>query len=80
MKDTYRKIKAGNFSFPDSVSLSSSFKQLVTCCLQKEPHKRPTSVELKKFDFFVGVSLSRQPSTTFRAQTSVSATKEDRDL
>lgn len=35
---------------------------------------------MKTFDFFVGVNLSRQPSVSFKAQTSLSITKDEKDL
>lgn len=57
---------------------SNSFKQMVIISLEKEPHKRPASSELKRFEFFIGVSLSRQPSISFRAQSSFSIAKEEK--
>jgi polo-like kinase 1 len=41
IKETYKKIKAGLYSFPDSLTISNSLKQVVIACLSKEPHKRP---------------------------------------
>lgn len=35
VKETYRKIKAGSFTFPDTLNLSANFKQVVNSCLQK---------------------------------------------
>ena len=80
VKDTYKKIKECTFSFPDHVNTSSQFKYLVSSILQKDPHKRPTVKELKGFDFFTEVNLSRQPSISFTTQRSMSATKDERDL
>jgi polo-like kinase 1 len=79
VKDTYKKIKESSFTFPEHISTSAHLKHLVSSILQKEPHKRPTIKELKSFDFFTEVNLSRQPSISFTAQR-MSANKEDRDL
>ena len=35
VKDTYKKIKAGSFTYPDSLNLSNNFKQVINACLQK---------------------------------------------
>lgn len=78
VKDTYKKIKECTFTFPDNVNSSSQLKYLVSSILQKDIHKRPTIRELKGFDFFTEVSLSRQPSISFTTQRSVSATKDER--
>ena len=64
------------FSFPENVTTSHCFQQMIQSTLQKEPYRRPTSEELKKFEFFVGVSLTRQPSVSFR--TSVSVAKDEK--
>lgn len=80
VKDTYKKIKECSFTFPEHVSTSAHFKHLVSSILQKDPHKRPTIRELKGFDFFSEVNLTRQPSISFNGQRSMSANKEDRDL
>lgn len=80
VKDTYKKIKECTFSFPEHIQTSSQLKYLVSTILQKEPHKRPTIQELKNFDFFAEVNLSRQPSISFTTQRSMSAAKDDREL
>lgn len=77
VKDTYKKIKEVSYTFPDHVSASANLKHLVSSILQKDPHKRPTIKELKGFDFFTEVSLTRQPSISFIAQRSMSANKDD---
>ena len=78
VKETYKKIKSGIFSFPENPSVSPNIKNVILSALQKEPHKRPTSKELQTFDFFVGVNLTRQPSVSFRTQASVSVAKDEK--
>jgi polo-like kinase 1 len=41
-RETYKKIKAGFFYFPESLTISPNLKQLILNILQKDPHKRPT--------------------------------------
>lgn len=42
VKETYKKIKSGVFSFPDTLSVSQSLKDLILGTLQRDPVKRPT--------------------------------------
>lgn len=42
VKETYKKIKSGVFSFPDTLSVSQHLKDLITATLQRDPVKRPT--------------------------------------
>lgn len=44
VKETYKKIKAGVFTFPSDMNPTPSFKQVILSCLEKEPHLRPTSM------------------------------------
>jgi serine/threonine protein kinase len=62
--------------FPDTLTISQSLRDLILSTLQKDPAKRPSIKELKKFSFFQDVSLVRQPSLCFKTQKSFSATKD----
>jgi serine/threonine protein kinase len=42
VKETYKKIKSGIFTFPDNLTVSQSLKDLIVGALQKDPAKRPT--------------------------------------
>ena len=42
VKETYKKIKSGVFSFPDTLSVSQQLKDLIVDTLQRDPVKRPT--------------------------------------
>lgn len=42
VKETYKKIKSGIFTFPDTLSVSQSLKELIVGTLQRDPMKRPT--------------------------------------
>lgn len=46
MKDTYSKIKACNYSFPDSVNVPNSAKSFISKMLQLDPSKRATLDEI----------------------------------
>ena len=46
MKDTYNKIKACNYSFPDSVNVSELGKSFISKMLQLDPSKRATIDEI----------------------------------
>ncbi len=46
MKDTYNKIKACNYSFPDSVNVSDIGKSFISKMLQLDPSKRATIDEI----------------------------------
>lgn len=79
VKETYKKIKSGVFSFPEGITVSQQIKDLIVSTLQKDPAKRPTIRELKNFAFFQESSLVRQPSLCFKSQASYSATKDRED-
>lgn len=72
VKETYKKIKAISYSFPEGNSASPSLKNLITSILQREPHKRPTLKDIKEHEFFRGSSLSRQTSILLKVQASTS--------
>ena len=62
--------------FPDNLTISQPLRDLILSTLQKDPCKRPSIKELKRFTFFQDVSLVRQPSLCFKTEKSYSATKE----
>jgi polo-like kinase 1 len=72
VKETYKKIKAVSYSFPEGTTVSNSFKSIISSILQKEPNKRPTLKEIKEHEFFRGSSLSRQTSILLKVQASTS--------
>ena len=40
-KTTYKKIRANNYNFPDTVPISDNARNLITKILNLEPSKRP---------------------------------------
>ena len=52
-KDLYRKIKVGNFEFPDGVGLSISAKQLISKMLSNNPVERPTAKDVLNNQWFL---------------------------
>ena len=42
VKATYKKIRSGQYAFPEHVSISESARDLITKILQLDPSKRPT--------------------------------------
>ncbi len=51
VKLTYKKIKACNYSFPDTVSMSDAAKSLISRILNLDPSKRPTLDEIMQHPF-----------------------------
>ena len=41
VKTTYKKIRANNYNFPDTVPISDNARNLITKILNLEPSKRP---------------------------------------
>ena len=46
VKTTYRKIRMNQYSFPDSVTISESAKDLIVRILNTDPARRPTVDEI----------------------------------
>lgn len=51
VKQTYKKIKANQFSFPDTVSVSESAKDFIKALLKTEPSSRINLKEMLAHDF-----------------------------
>ena len=66
VKETYKKIKMNNYSFPERAIISEPAKQLIQDILVLDPSKRPSLDDIVKSDFFnMGKSIPKllQPST-----------------
>ena len=66
VKETYKRIKMNNYSFPENAIISEPAKDLIQSILVLDPRKRPTLDEILQSDFFtMGVSIPKtmQPST-----------------
>ena len=60
VKETYKRIKTGNYSFPENAVISEPAKDLIQSILVLDPRKRPTLDEIMKHDFFnMGVSIPK---------------------
>ena len=60
VKETYKRIKMGNYSFPENAVISEPAKDLIQSILVLDPHKRPKLDEIVKHDFFnIGVSIPK---------------------
>ena len=66
VKETYKRIKMCNYSFPENAIISEPAKDLIQNILVLDPHKRPTLDEILSSDFFnMGTSIPKtmQPAT-----------------
>ena len=60
VKETYKRIKMGNYSFPENAVISEPAKDLIQSILVLDPHKRPKLDEILKHDFFnIGISIPK---------------------
>ena len=74
VKETYKRIKMNNYSFPERAIISDSAKSLITEILVLDPMKRPTLDEILESDFFhLGISIPKLlPSATLACPPSLS--------
>ena len=66
VKETYKRIKMNNYSFPENAVISEPAKELIQSILVIDPHKRPTLKEILASDFInMGISIPKtmQPAT-----------------
>ena len=65
-KETYKRIRLKNYSFPQNSKISQPAKELIQNILVLEPHKRPTLDEILKSDFMnMGTSIPKvMPQST----------------
>ena len=60
VKETYKRIKSGNYSFPEHAIISEPAKDLIQSILVLDPYKRPKLDEILAHDFFnMGVSIPK---------------------
>ena len=74
VKETYKRIKMGNYSFPENAVISEPAKDLIQSILVLDPHKRPKLDEILSHDFFtIGVSVPKtMPQSTLACPPSLS--------
>ena len=74
VKETYKRIKMGNYSFPENAVISEPAKDLIQSILVLDPHKRPTLDEILSHDFFnIAVSIPKtMPQSTLACPPSLS--------
>jgi len=59
-KETYKRIKMKNYSFPQNEKISEPAKELIQSILVLEPYKRPSLKEILDSDFMtMGVSIPK---------------------
>jgi len=66
VKETYKRIKNDNYSFPENALISEPSKELIQSILVLDPNKRPNLDQILVSDFFnMGISVPKllQPST-----------------
>ena len=60
VKETYKRIKIGNYTFPEHAVISEPAKDLIQSILVLDPYKRPKLDEILAHDFFnIGVSIPK---------------------
>ena len=74
VKETYKRIKMGNYSFPENAIISEPAKDLIQSILVLDPHKRPKLDEILGHDFFtIGVNVPKtMPQSTLACPPSLS--------
>jgi polo-like kinase 1 len=60
VKQTYQKIKAGQFSFPESLDINPLAKGFIRDCLILDPSKRMNLQEMLQHDFLCAAPLPKQ--------------------
>lgn len=59
VKQTYKKIKAGAFQFPDHVQTCSYSKDFIKKCLVVDPQKRMNLAEMLQHDFLALIPIPK---------------------
>ena len=87
VKSTYRKIRMGNYSFPEHVPISPYARNLIENLLVSKPEKRLTLEEIKAHSFLRNCqnipklmpisTLACPPNSTFLKQYGAGVEKED---
>lgn len=60
VKQTYKKIRAGAFSFPENVQIGSQAKDFIRRCLTVDTAKRMNLEEMLEHDFFTQIAVPKQ--------------------
>ena len=60
VKQTYKKIKAGAFQFPEHINIGNFAKDLIRQCLTVDLAKRISLQEMLEHDFFTLVQIPQQ--------------------
>ena len=77
-KETYKRIRLKNYSFPQNARISQPAKELIQNILVLEPHKRPTLDEILQSDFMnMGTSIPKvMPQSTLACPPNVNFIKQ----
>ena len=60
VKETYKRIKSGNYAFPENAIISEPAKDLIQSILVLEPQKRPKLDEILSHEFFnMGINIPK---------------------
>ena len=60
VKETYKRIKVGNYSFPENAVISEPLKDLIQSILVLDPYKRPKLEDILNHDFFnIGLNIPK---------------------
>jgi polo-like kinase 1 len=78
VKETYKRIKMGNYSFPENAVISDPAKDLIQSILVLDPYKRPKLEEILNHDFFhIGTSIPKtMPQSTLACPPSINYIKQ----
>jgi len=78
VKETYKRIKSGNYSFPENAIISEPAKDLIQSILVLEPQRRPKLEEILTHDFFnMGLSIPKtMPQSTLACPPSLNFIKQ----
>ena len=78
VKETYKRIKIGNYTFPENAIISEPAKDLIQSILVLEPQKRPKLDEILSHDFFnMGINIPKtMPQSTLACPPSINYIKE----
>ena len=77
-KETYKRIRLKNYSFPQGEKISEPAKELIQNILVLEPHKRPSLEEILKSDFMtMGNSIPKSlPQSTLACPPPINFMKQ----
>ena len=78
IKETYKRIRLKNYSFPQNAKISKPAKEFIESILLLEPYKRPSLEEILKSDFMnMGVGIPQtMPQSTLACPPNINFIKE----